>query len=63
MVKLPRKEGALAAAMAQRKLKWRHPWDEAVDVDKVLSSTNLEDMKLVSAALKAGKLEPVHIRR
>ena len=51
------------AAMGQWKLKWRHPWDGSIDVEKILTSTNLEDMKLVSAALKDGKLEPIHIRR
>lgn len=63
MAKLPRKEGALLAAMDLRKLKWRHPWGETVDVEKMLTSTNIKDMKLVRTALKEGKLEPIHIRK
>ena len=40
-----------------------HPWGEAIDVEKLLTSTGLKDMKLVNAALKEGKLEPIHYRR
>ena len=61
-MKLPRKEGTLTAAIAQRKGKWRHPLDGSIDVEKILTSTNLEDMKLVNAAPKDGKQEPIHVR-
>jgi hypothetical protein len=61
--KLPRKVGALKAAMAERKMKWKHPWADDVDLEKRLTSTDLEDMKLVNAALKASTLEPIHLRR
>jgi hypothetical protein len=61
--KLPRKVGALKAAMTERKMKWKHLWADDVDLEKRLTSTDLEDMKLVNAALKASTLEPIHLRR
>ena len=59
MVKLPRKGDA---EIVLQKLKWRHPWGEAID-PKMLTSTDIKDMRLVSAALKASKLELIHIRK
>ena len=63
MGKLLRRDGTLTAAMSPRELKWRYPWGEAIDEKKVSTSPDIKDMKLVSAALKQGKPEPVHIRR
>jgi len=55
--------GALKAVMTQRKMKWKHPWANDVDLEKRLTSTVLKDMKLVNAALKASTLEPIHLCR
>jgi len=60
---LTRKVGALKAAMTERKMMWKHPWADDVDLEKRLTSTNLEDMKLVNAALQASTLEPIHLGR
>jgi hypothetical protein len=61
--KLPWKVGALNAAMTERKMKWKHPWADDVDPEKRLTSTDLEDRKIVNAALKASTLEPIHLCR
>jgi hypothetical protein len=60
---LPRKVGGLKVAMTERKMKWKHPWADVVDLEKRLTSTDLEDMKLVNAALKASTLEPIPLLR
>jgi hypothetical protein len=57
---LPRKVGALKAAMTERKMNWKHPWSDDVDLEKTMTSTDLEDMKHVNAALRASTLEPIH---
>jgi hypothetical protein len=59
---LPRKVGSLKAAMTERKMKWKHQWADNVDLEKRLTSTDLEDIKLVNAALQASTLEPIHLQ-
>jgi len=51
--KLARKVGELKAAMMERKMNCKHPWADNVDLEKRLTSTDLEDMKLANAAPKA----------
>jgi len=53
----------MKAAMTERKMNWKHPWADDVDLEKRLTSTDLKDMKLVNAALKASTLEPIDLRR
>ena len=63
MCRLPRKDGALAVVIQLWKLKWRYLWGEAIDVEKILTSLNLKDIKLVSTAPKKGKLKSIHYYR
>jgi hypothetical protein len=49
--------------MKERKMKWKHPCTDDGDLEKRLTSTDLEDMMLVNAALKASALEHIHLLR
>jgi len=44
-------------------MEWKHPWGDDVDLEKRLTSTDLEDMNLVNAAIKASTLDPIPLRR
>jgi hypothetical protein len=61
--KLPRKVGALKAAITERKMNSKHPWADDVDQENRLTSNDLKDMKIVNATLKASTLEPIHLHR
>jgi hypothetical protein len=54
---LPKKVVAQKVAMTQRKMKWKHPWADDINLEKRLTSTDIEDMKLVNAADKASTIK------